>query len=669
MTKTIGLLSYMLLIFSETLLSAEAIDIDKNSNLFNVIFGQEMKAVKASRTNDDDEKLGLKLIKKASALESKPHFQIYIKMQAAYLLLNSKENKKIARVLLVEVLPSLPDIENNKVWKQLILLQIKIVKSTSKKDKSKYLDEINVLADLSQKNSNRLVNLNKFTDATTNLRDAQRYIRSVDKSTYSLMNKKIAIINKMKKRFNLIKASLNSLKTNPNNIKSNEFIAKYYLLEKSNLIQSLPFLEKATDKVLASFYKNISDCLDDGKLKTPDGISLSTYPMIDINPNYYLNWLSKKNLEDPTNIIDGQLKRLQSNKPIQLNKINLIVTNTVKIFGKEQSTTAKNYFDLAIDFENLIKLVNNPKLYAQVLIENLTEQFVTNKLIALTKSKLKMIQAGSIDEVAKLKIEMELGVCKEKIAELKIEPFDIDKNTPFTFQQISISIDPIQSKPIGLQFRWNSGASKRSTSSPYTWRLGKHTLTQKGQAKVGRKNWLHFTEGSLTASKKTADKLGQACKKTNEITIQAIISTSTLDQIGPARIISFSKSSSERNFTLGQSSDFLILRLRTPNTGANGSSPESKLCKIKKDVPSHIIVTYRNGELVCYQNGKLVSTKKNIQGGFENWIPQTLIFGNEATGSRNWKGSVGAISIYNRFMTADEAKSNYKLAKKSYKIP
>ena len=46
-----------------------------------------------------------------------------------------------------------------------------------------------------------------------------------------------------------------------------------------------------------------------------------------------------------------------------------------------------------------------------------------------------------------------------------------------------------------------------------------------------------------------------------------------LEQSGPARVFTYSQDVSSRNFTLGQLHDTLTFRLRTPDTGWNGSNP------------------------------------------------------------------------------------------------
>jgi VanZ family protein len=90
-------------------------------------------------------------------------------------------------------------------------------------------------------------------------------------------------------------------------------------------------------------------------------------------------------------------------------------------------------------------------------------------------------------------------------------------------------------------------------------------------------------------------------RETSEFTISLKVATVSLQQTGPARIISLSGSPYERNFTLGQEKTDLIFRLRTPMTGDNGSNPELLIRDVFRDKnPHHIIVAYVGSRVRIY---------------------------------------------------------------------
>lgn len=217
----------------------------------------------------------------------------------------------------------------------------------------------------------------------------------------------------------------------------------------------------------------------------------------------------------------------------------------------------------------------------------------------------------------------------------------------------------------GLVFLWENATSANQVKTVDDKRYSTQ-LQLSGKAIYGFDNCLDLAQGA--AKVEGADEnILRACQKSNQLTIEASITSDNLKQTGPARIISFSENASSRNFTVGQTDNHLVLRLRTPLSGENGSSPEIVLGEIKQDVATHLIVTYANGHLSCYLNGKAVSLKETYQGDFSNWKPQHLIFGDEWGGERNWDGKLEGIALFNRFFSDQEAAKHYALWQKKIK--
>lgn len=155
------------------------------------------------------------------------------------------------------------------------------------------------------------------------------------------------------------------------------------------------------------------------------------------------------------------------------------------------------------------------------------------------------------------------------------------------------------------------------------------------------------------------DKLLKTFQKNGKMTIEFTVTTESLEQDGPARIITFSSGTGDRNFTVGQAGSNLIFRLRTPATGTNGVSPETTLCSIPANKQTHIVITYQPGELICYLNGKQVIKTDKVQGDFSNWTPQHFMIGDEWEGQRQWHGTLEGIALYDRVFSSEEAARNY----------
>ena len=185
-------------------------------------------------------------------------------------------------------------------------------------------------------------------------------------------------------------------------------------------------------------------------------------------------------------------------------------------------------------------------------------------------------------------------------------------------------------------------------------------LETRGAAKFTEDGQMDLTGGSFVA-KNENDTLLATCKESNQLTIECLITTDNLNQGGPARIISFSKDHTHRNFTLGQDGNRFAVRIRTPRTGENGQGGEFSFWKIESGKPTHVIVSYFDGNICCYVDGKLIYSGNSIQGDFSNWELYPLLFGDEANGGRNWDGKLSHVAIYSRFVGVEEAAHKFKL--------
>jgi hypothetical protein len=184
----------------------------------------------------------------------------------------------------------------------------------------------------------------------------------------------------------------------------------------------------------------------------------------------------------------------------------------------------------------------------------------------------------------------------------------------------------------------------------------------RGKARVAEDGAMHFTGGGLLAVGADAPLLA-ACRASNRFAVEVVLTPADVKQIGPARIVSFSSDPYERNFTLGQQKDRLVLRLRTPRTGENGMRPEVTLCRVTAGRPHHVVVSYSPGRMTCSLNGKRVLDTDRVGGDFGNWSPQHLLFGDEWKGVRPWAGALGKVAIHSRVIGAEEAAARCALAK------
>ena len=177
---------------------------------------------------------------------------------------------------------------------------------------------------------------------------------------------------------------------------------------------------------------------------------------------------------------------------------------------------------------------------------------------------------------------------------------------------------------------------------------------------------------SLVYANGPATPLADALMASNEITVEAWIWPANWTQAGPARIVSLSMDTNNRNFTLGQGlfdnqpSDVFNMRLRTTATDPNGEPSLSTTELVPgPDVPPttelmHVLYTRDiSGTARFYING-VEAGSAAVGGDFSNWDNTfALTLANEVTGDRPWLGEFHLVAIYNRALTPEEVTQNF----------
>jgi hypothetical protein len=216
--------------------------------------------------------------------------------------------------------------------------------------------------------------------------------------------------------------------------------------------------------------------------------------------------------------------------------------------------------------------------------------------------------------------------------------------------------------PEDLLFVWENGKAKNEVRTPSGRLVRRCKVARQGGARLSYYySNMYFTEDGHFVAAGADRAILNACKSSNALSIEAWVTPSNVEQSGPKRIVSFSSSGSSRNFTLGQDRNRLVLRLRTPETGTNGATPQVYLCKVEEDKAHHVVVTYTPGKLRWYLNGKLAGESEEIQGDFSNWSAQKLIFGDEHGGHRDWSGLLDGVAIYSRVIPPQEVARKFAL--------
>lgn len=168
---------------------------------------------------------------------------------------------------------------------------------------------------------------------------------------------------------------------------------------------------------------------------------------------------------------------------------------------------------------------------------------------------------------------------------------------------------------------------------------------------------------TLITSEVAATKVIDRCKMTNELTVEAWFQPANTTQEGPARIVTNSFGTSNRNFQLGQEITVHRTRLRTTLTDGNGLPSVDGALDVKVEVVlTHLVLTRdASGVRRLYVNAAETGTDPKPGGDFSTWEPSyKLMMANESDMSRSWLGELHRIAIYDRALSAAEVAQNHE---------
>jgi hypothetical protein len=175
---------------------------------------------------------------------------------------------------------------------------------------------------------------------------------------------------------------------------------------------------------------------------------------------------------------------------------------------------------------------------------------------------------------------------------------------------------------------------------------------------------IQINSGRAQASTTTSKKLAQLIGATGELTLEAWVVPANVVQEGPAAIVSYAGSSTERNVTLGQSQynyDFLLRSAATDFAGMPAlSTPDAD--EVLQATLQHVVLTQDpvNGRRI-YVNGADTGVR-DTAAPIRNWDDTyALIVGNEANGNRQWQGTVRLLALHNKALTPEQIQQNYEV--------
>jgi hypothetical protein len=177
---------------------------------------------------------------------------------------------------------------------------------------------------------------------------------------------------------------------------------------------------------------------------------------------------------------------------------------------------------------------------------------------------------------------------------------------------------------------------------------------------------INITSGKAQATTTSSRKLYDLITATGEYTIEAWVAPANVSQQGPARIVSYSAGTTERNFTLGQTQYNYNYLNRNTMSDANGD-PSLDTADADEDLQAtlqHVVATYDpvNGRRI-YVNGVFTDDIDTVPGGtLIDWDNSfAFVLGNEVSSNRQWQGTIRMVAIHNRALTPAQIQQNFSV--------
>jgi hypothetical protein len=172
---------------------------------------------------------------------------------------------------------------------------------------------------------------------------------------------------------------------------------------------------------------------------------------------------------------------------------------------------------------------------------------------------------------------------------------------------------------------------------------------------------------SVASSRKLFDHIADQNGGSQAYSLEMWIANANTTQDGPARIMTYSRSSGSRNFMLGQNLYQYIIRNRSFTSESNNNgNPSMETYDVDQDAQStlqHIVVTYDQlaGRRI-FVNGVYTLDEDPISAGrLWNWDPNhQLVLGNEVGADRQWLGQFRFAAIFDRPLSPEAILQNFE---------
>ena len=177
---------------------------------------------------------------------------------------------------------------------------------------------------------------------------------------------------------------------------------------------------------------------------------------------------------------------------------------------------------------------------------------------------------------------------------------------------------------------------------------------------------LKFNAGGGLAIGSATTSITTACQASNELTVESWVTPDQANYEGPARVVSFSETSSLRNFTLMfgtymSNSDNLAFRLRSGTPiNENGTPETTRPNAITANQIKQFVTRNGGGQDQMYIDGAVFGASEARVSDYAGWDDTySICIGNECSNDRPFTGTIHLVAIYCKALSAAEIQQNY----------
>jgi hypothetical protein len=201
-------------------------------------------------------------------------------------------------------------------------------------------------------------------------------------------------------------------------------------------------------------------------------------------------------------------------------------------------------------------------------------------------------------------------------------------------------------------FEFDEGAGTTTADANRTITLD---ITGMEWVQGGLKNVSGKAQANATDSRKLFDAVNPA----GQFSVEAWIIPDNLTQDGPTRIVSYSTSTSVRNFMVGQAAGDYRARVRSSVANANGDPALDGATPDVAAALQHVVLTFDPAVgRKLYVNGA-VSAQETAPATLAWTNDQLFVIGNEVTNDRLWKGTFELVAIHKKALSSAEVQQNF----------